>query len=143
MSVRDAIVTPFQGQPSAKSSSTSSSIVAPWQPTATEEASKFRISIEAVTHATSIPWSFPLDVGIVIAIMGSITGMGMYWPWGCPWRQEPPFGLASSPSSSWGTGFWKPLHCRMPPLQWLSSGRNELLSTVDIPVFLLPYGQMG
>ena len=50
----------IQGQPSAKSSSVSSSTVAPWQPTTTEGAFKLRISMVAVkanTHCFSfIAW---------------------------------------------------------------------------------------
>ena len=113
-----------QGQPSAKSSSTSSSTVAPWQLTAIEGASKFMFSIKAVTVNTQtapILWSLPMEVGLPLLSQAPSVVWGLHWPQEHPSRQGPPsrvppavrhsaisqnprgdsFGLAPLPSFSW------------------------------------------
>ena len=70
----------IQGQPSAKSSSASSSTVASWQPTATEGASKFRVSEEAVkvdTHYLSFT-IWPDGVGGLVNLSPDLV-VGATW----------------------------------------------------------------
>ena len=98
MLARDAIITLFlgshlpyslrevsdvlhiQGQPSTKSPSAISSTLAPWQPTATEGASKFRVSMEAVkveTHCLSFT-VWPDRVGGLVNLSPDLA-VGVTW----------------------------------------------------------------